>query len=167
MRDVARCWRCLVACFSLLLCLGVSATAHTNDSSASLKGVVTDPEAKAGGNASVLSLKKAPGTFSTGTNGPGLGDTKTFFRGFKDGQYSMTYDGIPFNDTNDPTHHSWAFFPAQTIGSTVFDRSPGSAATIGPSTYGGSGTLLSRSVVNEPAGHGTNSYGPFHTNPVR
>ena len=40
----------------------------------------------------------------------------------------MTFDGIPFNDTNDPTHHSWVFFPAQTIGSTVFDRSPGSAA---------------------------------------
>ena len=83
-------------------------------------------------------LQMAPGTFSVSANGPGLGDTKTFFRGFKDGQYSMTYDGIPFNDTNDPTHHSWVFFPAQTIGSTVFDRSPGSAATIGPSTYGGS-----------------------------
>ena len=50
------------------------------------------------------------------------GDTKTFFRGFKDGQYSMTYDGIPFNDTNDPTHHSWVFFPAQTIGSTRMDH---------------------------------------------
>jgi iron complex outermembrane recepter protein len=108
-------------------------------------------------------LQMAPGTFSTSTNGPGLGDTKTFFRGFKDGQYSMTYDGIPFNDTNDPTHHSWAFFPAQTIGSTVFDRSPGSAATVGPSTYGGSVTLLSRSLVNEPVVNGTVSYGSFNT----
>ena len=54
MRDVARRWRCLVACFSLLLCLGVSATAQTNDSSASLKGVVTDPEGKAVVNATVL-----------------------------------------------------------------------------------------------------------------
>ena len=69
-------------------------------------------------------LQMAPGTFSISANGPGLGDTKTFFRGFKDGQYSMTYDGIPFNDTNDPTHHSWVFFPSQTIGSTVFERSP-------------------------------------------
>src|SRR5436190_22734189 len=68
-------------------------------------------------------LLMAPGTFSVSANGPGLGDTKTFFRGFKDGYYSMTYDGIPFNDTNDPTHHSWVFFPAQTIGSTaVRDR---------------------------------------------
>src|SRR5262245_55774659 len=108
-------------------------------------------------------LQMAPGTFSTSTNGPGLGDTKTFYRGFKDGQYSMTYDGIPFNDTNDPTHHSWAFFPAQTIGSTVFDRSPGSAATVGPSTYGGSVTLLSRSLNNDALINGTVSYGSFNT----
>jgi iron complex outermembrane receptor protein len=108
-------------------------------------------------------LQMAPGTFSTSANGPGLGDTKTFFRGFKDGFYSMTYDGIPFNDTNDPTHHSWAFFPAQTIGSTVFDRSPGSAATIGPSTYGGSVTLISRSLQSDPVVDGTVSYGTWNT----
>jgi iron complex outermembrane receptor protein len=108
-------------------------------------------------------LQMAPGTFNVSANGPGLGDTKTFFRGFKDGQYSMTYDGIPFNDTNDPTHHSWAFFPAQTIGSTVFDRSPGSAATIGPSTYGGSVNLLSRSLNSERLLNATVSYGSFNT----
>ena len=108
-------------------------------------------------------LQMAPGTFSVAANGPGLGDTKTFFRGFKDGQYSMTYDSIPFNDTNDPTHHSWAFFPAQTIGSTVFDRSPGSAQTIGPSTYGGSVSLLSRSLNSERLLNGTISYGSFNT----
>ena len=82
-------------------------------------------------------IAMAPGTFSVSPNGVGLGDTKTYFRGFKDGQYTMTFDGIPFNDTNDPTHHSWAFFPAQFLGGTVFDRSPGSAATIGPSNFGG------------------------------
>ena len=108
-------------------------------------------------------LQMAPGTFSVSANGPGLGDTKTFFRGFKDGQYSMTYDGIPFNDTNDPTHHSWVFFPAQTIGSTVFDRSPGSATSIGPSTYGGSVNLLSRSLNSRPLLNGTLSYGSFNT----
>jgi len=56
-------------------------------------------------------LQMSPGTFSVSPNGPGLGDTKTFFRGFKDGFYNMTFDGIPFNDTNDPTHHSWVWFP--------------------------------------------------------
>src|SRR5262249_6562058 len=96
-------------------------------------------------------IQMAPGTFSVSPNGIGLGDTKTFFRGFKDGYYNMTFDGIPFNDTNDPTHHSWAFFPAQTIGSTVFDRSPGSASTIGPSTFGGSVNFLSRNLGTRPA----------------
>ncbi len=108
-------------------------------------------------------LQMAPGTFSVSANGPGLSDTKTFFRGFSDGQYSMTFDGIPFNDTNDPTHHSWVFFPAQTIGSTVFDRSPGSAASIGPSTYGGSVNMLSRSLTPEMQLNGTVSYGSFNT----
>ncbi|MBS1817871.1 MAG: TonB-dependent receptor [Acidobacteria bacterium] len=108
-------------------------------------------------------LQMAPGTFSTSANGPGLSDTKTYFRGFKDGYYSMSFDGIPFNDTNDPTHHSWVFFPAQTIGSTVFDRSPGSAASIGPSTFGGSVSLLSPSLPAQQTLSGTISYGSFNT----
>src|SRR6476646_1079270 len=108
-------------------------------------------------------LQMAPGTFSVSANGPGLSDTKTFFRGFKDGYYSMTFDGVPFNDTNDPNHHSWVFFPAQTIGSTVFDRSPGSASTIGPSTYGGSVSLISRSLGSDQLLNGTVSYGSFNT----
>jgi iron complex outermembrane receptor protein len=108
-------------------------------------------------------LLMAPGTFSVQPNGVGLGDTKTFFRGFKDGQYSMTFDGIPFNDTNDPTHHSWAFFPSQFVGGTVFDRSPGSAASIGPSTFGGSVNLLSRSLDAQPHAAVTGSYGSFGT----
>lgn len=108
-------------------------------------------------------LQMAPGTFSVSANGPGLGDTKTNFRGFKDGYYSMTFDGVPFNDTNDPTHHSWVFFPAQTIGSTVFDRSPGSASSIGPSTFGGSVNFLSPAVTAEQRINGTISYGSFNT----
>ena len=55
------------------------------------------------------------------------------------------------------------FFPAQTIGSTVFDRSPGSAASIGPSTFGGSVNLLSRSLNAERLLNGTVSYGSFNT----
>src|SRR4029077_1820789 len=108
-------------------------------------------------------LQMAPGTFSVSANGPGLSDTKTFFRGFKDGQYSMTFDGIPLNDTNDPTHHSWVFFPAQTIGSTVFERSPGSAASIGPSTFGGSVNMLSPALGPQQTIDGTVSYGSFNT----
>src|SRR5882757_7043136 len=91
-------------------------------------------------------VQMAPGTFSVNSNGIGLGDSKTYFRGFSDGNYDITFDGIPFEDTNSPTHHSWAFFPSQWIGGVDFDRSPGSASTVGPTPYGGSINLLSRNV---------------------
>jgi iron complex outermembrane receptor protein len=108
-------------------------------------------------------VQMAPGTFSASPNGPGLGDTKTFFRGFKDGTYNMTFDGLPFNDTNDPTHHSWVWFPTPFIGSTVFDRSPGDATSIGPANAGGSINILSRELTVDQSVAGTISYGSFNT----
>jgi len=81
-------------------------------------------------------IQMAPGTFSVNSNGVGLGQGKTYFRGFKDTQYTISYDGIPFQDTNDPSHHSWAFFPGQWIGGTDFDRSPGGASSVGPTNFG-------------------------------
>jgi iron complex outermembrane receptor protein len=108
-------------------------------------------------------LQMAPGTFSVNSNGVGLGQGKTFFRGFKDGQYTMTYDGIPFQDTNDPTHHSWAFFPGQWIDGVDFDRSPGTASTLGPTNFGGSINLLSEGLQPNPDVRGAASYGSFNT----
>jgi iron complex outermembrane receptor protein len=91
-------------------------------------------------------VNMAPNTFTTSSNGVGLGQSKTYFRGFPDGDYDIDFDGIPFYDTNSPTHHSWAFFPAQSIGGVDFDRSPGSASTTGPTPFGGSIHLLSRDL---------------------
>src|ERR1051326_58683 len=108
-------------------------------------------------------LQMAPGTFAASYNGPGLGQYKTFFRGFQDGMYTMTFDGIPFEDTNDPTHHTWAFFPAQFIGQTVFDRSPGTASTIGPTNFGGSINMMSRTLRPTTNIRATGSYGSFNT----
>ncbi len=108
-------------------------------------------------------LNMAPGTFSVNPNGIGLGDSKTYFRGFADGQYTMTVDGIPFNDTNSPTHHSWAFFPGQFIAGIDFDRSPGSASTIGPTNFGGSINMLSRSVPYGMNIKASAMYGSFNT----
>ena len=88
-------------------------------------------------------VQMAPGTFTTSSNGVGLGQSKTYFRGFPDGDYDIDFDGIPFYDTNSPTHHSWAFFPAQFLGGVDFDRSPGTASTVGPTPFGGSIHLLS------------------------
>jgi iron complex outermembrane receptor protein len=105
----------------------------------------------------------SPGTFSVNTNGVGLGQAKDYFRGFADGDYTVTFDGIPFEDTNTPTHHTWAFFPAQWIGGTDFDRSPGAASDIGPTNFGGSINLLSREVQADMNIQATASYGSFNT----
>lgn len=104
-----------------------------------------------------------PGTFTTSTNGIGLGQSKTYFRGFQDGDYNIDFDGIPFYDTNTPTHHSWAFFPSQWVGGVDFDRSPGTASTIGPTPFGGSIHLLSKPLTSEQDVRGTVSYGTWNT----
>src|ERR1700734_3962666 len=54
-----------------------------------------------------------PGAFTTSSDGVGLGQSKTYFRGFPDGDYNIDFSGIPFSDTNTPTPHPWAFFPPQ------------------------------------------------------
>ena len=108
-------------------------------------------------------IQNAPGAFSINSNGVGLGDSKTYFRGFADGNYDIAFDGIPFEDTNSPTHHSWAFFPAPLIGGVDFDRSPGSASTIGPTPFGGSINLLSRDLSDTFNVRGGVSYGSFNT----
>jgi len=105
----------------------------------------------------------APGAYSVSANGPGLGDTKTNFRAFSDKQMTINFDGIPFNDTNDPSHHSWVFFPTPFTGGAVFDRSPGTAATIGPATFGGTIGLQSRNLLTQTVITGSASTGSFNT----
>ena len=108
-------------------------------------------------------VQYAPGTFTTSSDGVGLGQSKTYFRGFPDGDYDIDFDGLPFYDTNSPSHHSWAFFPSQWIGGVDFDRSPGSASTIGPTPFGGSIHLLSRELSPERDVRGSVTYGSFNT----
>jgi iron complex outermembrane receptor protein len=108
-------------------------------------------------------VQMAPGTFTTSADGVGLGQSKTYFRGFPDGDYDIDFDGIPFYDTNSPTHHSWAFFPSQWLGGIDFDRSPGTASTTGPTPFGGSIHLLSRDISPVQNLRGGVSYGSFDT----
>jgi iron complex outermembrane receptor protein len=108
-------------------------------------------------------IQQAPGAFSTNPNGIGLGQGKSYFRGFSDGQYTLTFDGIPFEDTNSPTHHSWASFPSQWISSTDFDRSPGLPSNFGPTNFGGSINLKSPELQADPDIRGTFTYASFNT----
>lgn len=109
-------------------------------------------------------MQMAPGTFSVSPNGVGLGQSNTSFRGFIDGDFTITYDGIPFEDTNNPTHHSWAFFPAPSIGGVDFDRSPGTASDIGPANYGGTINLLSPTLPADQLYRVSESYGSWNSN---
>jgi iron complex outermembrane receptor protein len=108
-------------------------------------------------------VEMTPGTFTTNSDGVGLGQSKTYFRGFPDGDFDIDFDGIPFYDTNTPTHHSWAFFPSEAIGSIDFDRSPGTASTIGPTPFGGSIHLLSRDLSPLQNVRATFSGGSYNT----
>lgn len=105
----------------------------------------------------------APGTISYNSNGVGLGQGTIYFRGFIDGDFDLTWDGIPEGDTNNFTHHSWAWFPGPWIGSVEFDRSPGTASTIGPATYGGSINLFSPEIPSEQSVQPDVTYGSFNT----
>ena len=102
-------------------------------------------------------------TLGISTNGPGLGETKNGIRGFKDGEFNITYDGIPFGDTNGPSHHSTAYFPANVIGEVVVERGPGNASNLGQATFGGSINLFSRPIANDALISTYYSFGSWNT----
>lgn len=104
---------------------------------------------------------------SGGTNGAGLSESKASIRGFQDGEYNITYDGVPFGDTNDPTHHSNTFFPSNTIETLIVDRGPGNASQLGQATFGGSMNLFSRETRADASAEIKGSYGTWNTSLLR
>jgi iron complex outermembrane recepter protein len=95
-----------------------------------------------------MAVLLTPGVTMNGNgNGPGLAESKIQIRGFQDGEYNVTYDSVPFGDTNNPTHHSTSFFPSNTIETVVVDRGPGNASQLGQATYGGNLNIYSRAVT--------------------
>lgn len=105
----------------------------------------------------------APSISGTQGNGAGYGDAKLVMRGFQDGEYNVTYDGVAYGDTNDPTHHSNTFFPASTIGAVVVDRGPGAAGDLGQENFGGSIHMFSNKVSDDFGFTQKLSYGSFNS----
>jgi iron complex outermembrane recepter protein len=106
----------------------------------------------------------APSVSGISSNGGGVGDTNTItLRGFQDGQFNITYDGIAFGDANDLTHHPMAFFPGSTIGAAVVDRGPGVAGDLGMANFGGSVHLFSPNVTDAATARQKITYGSFNT----
>lgn len=98
-----------------------------------------------------------------GVNGTGLSESKAQIRGFQDAEYNITYDGVPFGDTNDPSHHSNTFFPSNTIETLVVERGPGNASDLGIATFGGSMNLFSRATREDASAEFKAGYGTWNT----
>ncbi|MGA8009042.1 MAG: TonB-dependent receptor [Thiomonas sp.] len=107
----------------------------------------------------------APSVVSVDPNGPGFMESQggPTIRGFQDGQYNVTFDGIPWGDSNDFTHHSTSYFMPQDIGQIVVDRGPGDASNIGPATFGGTVKVESKQPLDKPTTTLYGTFGSFNT----
>jgi iron complex outermembrane receptor protein len=103
-------------------------------------------------------------TSSPNPNGPGSTDgAKLSMRGFKDGEFNVTYDGIAWGDANGPSHHANSFFPSSTIGGVVIDRGPGDATELGQANFGGQVNLFSLPFEDKLGVRQTATYASFNT----
>ena len=92
----------------------------------------------------------SPSMWSVDPNGPGGMESQSggpFLRGFQNGQYNVTFDGIPWGDSNDFTQHSTSYFMPQDTGSISVDRGPGDASNIGNATFGGTIASMSKAPL--------------------
>lgn len=109
-------------------------------------------------------IKFTPSTFDVAPNGPGLAESQAIsIRGFQDGQFNVTFDGIPWQDSNDFTHHSTSYFMAHDLGQITVDRGPGTGATIGDATFSGTLYILSKAPSEEMGFNPYVSYGSYDT----
>jgi len=91
-------------------------------------------------------------------NGPGLSETNLVIRGLQNGQYNVTFDGIPIGDSNSFTQHTTSFFTNDEIGQLIVDRGPGTAETVGYATFGGT---VSIRTINPAATTTLTPYGSY------
>jgi iron complex outermembrane recepter protein len=109
----------------------------------------------------------SPSVQSVQPNGPGLMETQSLsIRGFQDGFYNVTFDGIPWNDANDFTHHSTSYFMANDLAGVSVDRGPGTAATVGNATFGGTISNVSKAPLADMTLTPSVTYGSFGTSVI-
>lgn len=142
----------------------ITASIHTFEPQAVVsRSIIENSIAPTADYAQVILLTPGASLSPSSGNGVGLGDQKITLRGFKDGQYNITYDGIPFGDSNDPTHHSTSYFPNGTYDRIIVDRGPGSATDLGQASYGGNVHIVSREATDQRFIEGEAVYGSFNT----
>src|ERR1700691_4249043 len=105
-----------------------------------------------------------PSFVSSAPHGPGFDAAKNMsLRGFVDGQFNITMDGIPFADPDTFTHHSTSYFPTTVLQEVVIDRSPGGAPDLGYASFGCSINLYSETIPDEARARAFVPYGSFNT----
>ena len=108
-----------------------------------------------------------PSFVSSAPNGNAFDAAKSMtLRGFPDGQFNVTLDGIPFADPDGFGHHSTSIFPSSSIEQLSIDRSPGSGAALGHSGIGGTLNISSLAVPRRAAMEVYGAYGSFETSQV-
>lgn len=114
--------------------------------------------------ADYLSLvEMTPSATNSSPNGAGLSSKNGSVRGFQDGQYNVTFDGVPFGDPMAFGHATTSFFPGNALGRVVVDRGPGMASTLGNATFGGNVALYSPEPTDAFSGHLSALYGSGST----
>jgi len=109
-------------------------------------------------------VKITPSVNSVGPNGPGLMENQFLtIRGFQDGQFNVTIDGIAWGDSNDFTHHSTSYVMGHDLGDVSVDRGPGTASTLGDATFGGTIGLNTKDPLNRTTTEAYGSVGSFNT----
>ncbi|GBQ24231.1 TonB-dependent outer membrane receptor [Gluconacetobacter sacchari DSM 12717] len=109
-------------------------------------------------------IKFQPSIWSQNPNGPGIGKAETIsLRGFQDGQYNMTFDGIPFGDASDLHHTTSSLFISHFLDQVQVDRGPGTASTLGNATFGGTIGFDSRAPAKHFGVTPYGTYGSFNT----
>ena len=98
-----------------------------------------------------------PSVSAIAPNGPGLMEGQFLtIRGFQDGQYNVTIDGIAWGDSNDFTHHTTSYVTGHDLGSVSVDRGPGTASTLGDATFGGTVAMATKDPTDRA---GLEAYG--------
>ena len=145
----------------------ITASVNTTQPQAIISRSIIEDSVPATADFSDVILLTPSASSTSNGGGPGLSESKTILRGFQDGQYNITYDGVPFGDSNDPTHHSTAYFPDGTYERIIVDRGPGAATDLGQASYGGNIHLISRETKDDFFGELHGVYGSYKTAQIR